>query len=219
MKITCVSDLHGSYPELPGGDLLIVAGDFTSWDSEKEFPIFYRWLSVQDYMRKIYIGGNHDNFVQKSLFPSRIKDSGDPLNNNPIYLCDSGTKFEVVKIWGSPWSKTFPGMNPHCKAFTKDTEEELAEKWSMIPEDVDILITHSPPYGILDSANARPLGSKSLLARYVHEGHKWPKLWVYGHIHEGYGQFHMGDTTFVNASHMDGGYRPVNEPITIEMEF
>src|SRR5690606_22101282 len=89
-----------------------------------------------------------------------------PEDWNIEYLCDSGTEFEGLKIWGSPWTKTFLNMNPHCKAFTCDTEEELAEKWDLIPANIDILITHSPPYSILDEINSTDdmihVGSESL---------------------------------------------------------
>jgi Icc-related predicted phosphoesterase len=120
-------------------------------------------------------------------------------------------------MWGSPWVKSFPAMNPHCKAFTVDTEEELFEKWVKIPHDVDILITHSPPFTILDkTTDGRQVGSTGLLGLITYAFR--PKLWVYGHIHEGYGQEIFKDSTIcVNASHVNERYQPVNAPIRIEL--
>ena len=205
MIIDCVSDLHGYYPDVGSGDLLIICGDLTARDTEREYDQFGKWLLKQKYEMKIIVPGNHDNILQRvniGLADAEI-------------LCDSGTEFEGLKIWGSPWTKTFSGMNPHCKAFTCDTEEELAIKFSLIPEDVDILITHSPPYGILDSINL--YGSRSL--RKIIEKIT-PKLWICGHIHEGYGEFkdHTLDGRYfhvVNASHVNEYYQPVNKPIRV----
>ena len=218
IKIDCISDLHGNYPKLEGGDLLIVAGDLIATHDEREFQFFAWWLNKQLYKKKIFIGGNHDTFIvewDKEEFGEPISDPNDQVE----YLCDSGTEFEGLKIWGTPLTKTFEGMNPHCKAFTVDTEEELEEKWILIPKDTDILITHSPAYDILDKEQyGYPCGSKSLreLLQYVQ-----PKLHVFGHIHEGYGKAllkHAGPNTWcVNASHVNRRYRPVNNPIRIEL--
>lgn len=205
MKITCTSDLHGAQPNLPGGDLLIIAGDLTSNDSEVAWVDFLDWLEVQQYRKIVLIAGNHDNSLQ-GAFPFSW-----PANAE--YLCDSGTEFEGLKIWGSPWSLWFDGINPHCTAFT-GTEEDLDKKFKMIPEDTDILITHGPPYGILDKArNIRHVGSKALAVRTM--AHL--KLFIFGHIHEGYGEHWLGDTHLINASHMNAEYDPVNPPITFEI--
>lgn len=223
MKITCIADLHGYKPELSGGDLLIITGDLTARDTDKEHLDFIEWIAYEQkyknlYKKVVYVAGNHDNFLDpKSKRYGKIKT---PTEWNIEYLCDSGTEFEGLKIWGSPWTKTFAGMNPHCKAFTCETERELAEKWEMIPDDVDILITHGPPDGILDrNFFAQSCGSRSL-RRII--GRIQPKLWVFGHIHEGYGETKETSLTgkeyhFVNASHVNEKYQPVNKPIEIEL--
>ena len=242
MIIDCTSDLHGHYPKLEGGDLLIVAGDLTARDTPDEYICFCEWILKQNYSKKIVIAGNHDSFLQK--IPDFFKVCG-----YAEYLCDSGTEFEYeeddreleesgshptvekrLKIWGSPWTKTFPGMNPHCKAFTVDTEEELAEKFALIPEDVDILITHSPPLGIFDRVQRgkkiENVGSLSLCSKIG--GLHNLKLHVFGHVHDGYGSFsptksykasfvEVCEFISVNASHVNERYEPVNKPIRIEL--
>lgn len=236
MIIDCISDIHGHFPKLEGGDLLIVAGDLTATHSIQEFAKFKDWFHDQNYTKKVLIGGNHDTFLD-----------GNPSRFTPdswfSYLEDSSTEFEGLKIWGSPWTKSFPGMNPKCKAFTVDTEEELAEKWAMIPDDTDILITHSPPLGIMDEVANYPSG------KYEHTGslsllHKAGslknlKLHVFGHIHEGYGHIDTKKVAYclgteilekiagpkkcksyphlINASHVDENYKPKNKPIRIEL--
>jgi Icc-related predicted phosphoesterase len=239
MIVDCISDLHGFYPQLEGGDLLIVAGDLTATHSFEQLMRFYCWFDKQDYKKRILIAGNHDGLLEE--FP--------PTYGTWEYLCDSGAEFEyiepslifsinekpiiglgetkILKIWGSPWTKTFPNMNPRCKAFTCDTEKELNEKWALIPEDVDILITHSPPYGIMDAvqrydfdhnSTIENCGSVSLMNRLYSEKIK-PKLHVFGHIHEGHGHIQkMMDypgVQFVNASYVNERYQPVNKPIRI----
>ena len=219
IKIDCISDCHGFLPDdLSGGDILIVGGDLTARDQLHEYQEFCVWLHNQDYRCKIVIAGNHDNDLQKEpfIFEGAI--------TNAFYLCDSGTEFEGFKIWGSPWTKTFEGINPQCKAFTVDTEEELSKKWELIPKDTDILITHSPAYGILDGIEVLYDGTMfyagSHTLRNKLEEIK-PKLFVCGHIHEGYGKLllkHEGPNTWcVNSSRVNRRYRPVNAPMRIEL--
>ena len=216
MIIDCISDLHGAFPQLDGGDLLIVAGDLTACDTFKEQGVFAGWLSMQNYTKKIFISGNHDNTLL-GIKPY------DFVSDNISYLCDTGTEFEGLKIWGSPWSLWFHGINPHCKAFT-GKEKDLQKKWRIIPADTDILISHSPPYGILDSITPRlceigdlNVGSVSLRNLVTSVG-MLPnlKLHVFGHIHEHGGK--MVDTCivkFVNASIMNEYYEPVNKPVRV----
>lgn len=247
MNITFISDLHGHFPELEGGDVLVIAGDLTDRDTASDMNKFYVWLNNLDYKKKILIAGNHDNYFFH-CYKHGIKPFSLP---NTEYLCDSGCEYENLRFFGSPWTKSFEGMNPRCKAFTVDTEEKLADKFSKIPLDTNILITHSPPYGILDevvldhnyyrTATLDVLlydrtGSKSLLDK----SHSLPNLKIhcFGHIHENYGIFYKDfifrsgcsfskgkishdiekwGTLFINASHVDENYKPVNPPIRIEI--
>lgn len=217
MIIDCISDLHGEFPKLDGGDLLIVAGDLTARDDYDGYCKFNEWMIVNSrkYKKSIVIAGNHDN----GLLPGRFNVECLP---KIAYLCDSETEFQGLKIWGSPWTAQFPGMNPHCMAFTMpfgcDNEEHLKDKWDLIPEDTDILITHSPPFGILDKTWKKRCGSKSLTKRISQLNNL--KLHVFGHIHEGHGREcwinEKGDVVqFVNASMMDENYSCINKPITV----
>lgn len=217
LTIDCIADLHGYYPHLEGGDLLIVAGDLTSRDTSFENSDFLTWLIDQPYRKKIYISGNHDNLHIESKPKIHYHICKDGKNGIELfeYLCDSGTEFEGLKIWGTPWTKTFKGMNPKCKAFTCDTEEELADKFSLIPDDIDILITHGPPASLLDkNYKGYNCGSPSLMVKFQNMKNR-PKLFCFGHIHESYGEDEYGDTKIVNCSHVNEHYEPVNKPIRI----
>lgn len=235
MIIDCVSDLHGHYPELEGGDLLIVGGDLTRDGEYYSYIDFCSWLESCNYTEKIVIAGNHDNGLSPGYKNCKY---GFDFSGWATYLCDSGTKFSYYpplekdipegtvierkdfKIWGSPWTRTFEGMNHKCKAFTCDTEGELDKKWALIPDDIDILITHSPPWGILDkTCRGEHVGSKSSAAR-VGNMENPPKLWVWGHIHESYGidiPVRPISIKMINASHVNERYEPVNKPIRVEL--
>lgn len=229
MIIDCISDLHGFYPQLPGGDLLIIAGDLTATHSIKELDYFNNWVLGLKYDKKILVAGNHDTFLESGVY-----DPFDVSTHNPNsvfvdpcldYLLDSGTEYNGLKIWGSPWTLSFEGMNPKCKAFTCDTEEELDEKLKLIPKDVDILITHGPPCDLLDENVYGVLcGSMSLRDRL--DDVLKPKIHVWGHIHEqggkslvykrpGFGS--ENHTICVNASHVNENYQPVNGYKRIEL--
>jgi Icc-related predicted phosphoesterase len=228
MIIDCVADLHGHYPKLEGGDLLIVAGDLTARHTLTEFLDCFEWLHSQDYRKVIWIAGNHDEVQWERYLMGSAQFGCDPYDNpslmlesRPQYLCDSGTEFEGLKIWGTPWTLTFEGINPLCRAFT-DTEEGLRDKFALIPDDIDILISHGPPYGVFDivedpGGRLMNAGSEALLdafARVI------PTLHVFGHIHEGYA---INETSseegkrciMTNCSHVDKHYKPVNKPIRV----
>lgn len=221
MIIDCVADLHGEYPKLKGGDLLIIAGDCTTNDKVPAWKNFFDWLDKQPYKHKVMIAGNHDNFCRQWV--TSDDSVYDSLLDRPslTYLCDSGTEIEGFKIWGSPWSPYFKGINPHCMAFT-EPDEFLEQYWRLIPDDTDILITHCPPFGFLDQIKMRDgsrfhAGSKTLLDR-LKKMKQPPELWVFGHIHEGYGQFLLPDSGFckmINCSYMNEDYEPVNKPIRV----
>lgn len=204
MIIDCISDLHGHKPKLEGGDLLIIAGDLTARDTRAEYDIFIDWLHQQDYLKKVVIAGNHDGLLMNNkIFNNNV------FYSDIIYLQDSSFKCCGLNIWGSPWTKTFANMNPLCKAFTCDTKEELSEKWAMIPDDIDILITHSPTYGILDeTVNGIKAGSKSLM-KVIEK--VLPEVVIFGHIHEQGGKYvQKKGILYINGSIVDERYRHVN---------
>lgn len=207
MIIDCISDLHGELPKLDGGDLLIVAGDFLGGPTYEAFLAFDEWLCKQDYEKKVVIAGNHD--LMKFGW---IKD------RTASYLFDNSTEFRGLKIYGSPWSLWFYGINPRCKNYT-GSEYELKKHFKNIPTDVDILVTHTPPFGKFDQVRSESVGSISLMIRLFWQHFPNLKLHVFGHIHEhGGNSLVEGNTTFVNASIMNEDYQPVNKPVRIVLD-
>lgn len=218
MKITFISDTHTKHKQLdsylPGGDILIHAGDFmNSGYDEYEVREFLDWFdNIKEYSTKTFIAGNHDRYFQNH--PDEVKIL---LNNHPalIYLQDSSFSIyksgETINIWGSPWQPYF-----HNWAFNLPRNGvELEKKWQMIPTNVDILITHGPAWGYVDQVKGQTehLGCE-LLAKAIKD--KKPKIHICGHVHSGYGYVFDGHTHHFNVSVLNERYNFENSPLNID---
>jgi len=130
---------------------------------------------------------------------------------NCIYLQDSTTQIYGLKIYGTPWQPEFCGW-----AFNLPRGQECLNKWDKIPDDTDILISHTPPvgYGDLCCTGVRA-GCVELLSTVRLRVR--PKYHIYGHIHEGYGVRSDGKVIFINASTCDINYMPTNKPIVFDI--
>jgi Icc-related predicted phosphoesterase len=206
MRIVVLGDSHGLHDQLtvPPGDLLIHVGDVGRRGTLEELRAFNDFLGRLPHPQKLLIAGNRDYFFERQPAESR------GLLTNAAYLQDEETTVHGIRIYGSPWQPPF--MNT---AFNLPRGEPLREKWALIPEGIDILVTHTPPYGIGDRTFKGDLvGCRDLLeaVRRVK-----PKLHVFGHVHEGYGQFPDGDTFFINASVTDSSMQIANQPIVYEL--
>lgn len=216
MKITFISDTHTKHKEitqdLPGGDLIIHAGDFmnTGYYWEEASPFLEWFEKLYKYDNKVLIAGNHDRWFEINM--KTIPELLD-LYPNVKYLLDQQTIIDGVKIYGSPWQPEF-----YQWAFNLPRNgEDLQEKWFWIPNDTDILVTHGPPWGHCD---VTPYGNQNVgceLLR-VRVDEVKPKIHVFGHVHSGYGyKFHEG-THFINAAVLNERYKYENKPITIEWD-
>ena len=204
MKIVAISDTHSKHRsvKLPGGDLLIHAGDVSHKGKKEEVVDFLEWFSRQKFQYKIFIAGNHDFFFEKAGDEEIRK----LIPENIIYLKDSGTVINGLKIWGSPFTPWFFNW-----AFNKKRGVEIRKHWDLIPAGTDILITHGPVYGFLDLViNEEHVGCQDLLRRVllIH-----PKIHVCGHIHESYGNIKRSGIQFVNASQLNEAYELVHKPM------
>lgn len=207
MIIHAIADLHGYKPHLEGGDLLVIGGDLTARDTLEEYEWFCEWLQALPYRCKVVIGGNHDNLLENGA----LTITGTGIH----YLCDSGIEFEGLNIWGSPYTARFSGQNPHCMAYSVKSDLQLRDHFDLIPDGLDILVTHSPPYGILDNCPNGRVGSKELHKAIFRVR---PRLCLFGHIHEQGGKIvEAQGITFANCSYVDARYRPVHGPIQLEI--
>lgn len=214
MRIVCISDTHNCNEQVavPDGDLLIHSGDATITGTLHEIKLFNRWFASLPHPVKIFVAGNHD-----TLFEQRPDEAQALLDIGVIYLQDSAIELEGLKIYGSPWQPRF-----YDWAFNLMRGAELAEKWKLIPDEVDVLITHGPPNGILDLVPRQGWNEKTgceELRKRVEEIAEFGrlKLHVFGHIHCGYGVHEELGVKFVNASICDEDYRPSNKPIIVDI--
>ena len=194
---------------MPHGDVLIHAGDACNSGSPVDFIKFADWFRYLPHRYKIFVPGNHDKICQAE--PSYCKDVIGHDAGEVFYLSDGIVTFAGVSVYGTPWQPEF------CNWAFNLTEEALAEKFALIPSNLDILISHGPPYGVGDKtdysvARSGNLGSKSLNDRLRSLTHP-PRFHVFGHIHGGYGIHVAGNTVSINAAICNERYEPVNAPV------
>lgn len=208
LRIVAISDTHTMHEklDLPDGDVLVHGGDISIEGELVDIESFDRWLGTLPYQHKIVVCGNHDFCFQ------RKPDATRKMMRNAIYLEDAGVEVQGVRFWGSPWQPWF-----YDWAFNLPRGgHELEEKWSLIPPDTDVVITHGPPFGIGDRTfRGDHAGCEKLLARVRAIQ---PKVHVFGHIHEAYGLYRENGTTFVNASSCTIEYKPTNGAFVVEVE-
>eukprot|EP00760_Papus_ankaliazontas_P038698 PhM_4_TR9249/c0_g1_i1/m.24376 len=202
IRLVHISDTHNrSYggSSVPDGDVLVHTGDFTNGGSKEELDAFVRWFSALPHPNKVVIVGNHEfgrtNFAQlHALFsPAGI-----------VYLQDSGATVCGLRVWGSPWSN----FDAH--------EKDRQTVFDMTPKHTDVLLTHNPPFNIMDLAwrshkvldgvcavchqehsNYSHWGCRAL--RRVVERKQIP-LHLFGHVHDVTGVETHGATVFGNAA-------------------
>ena len=224
MRIVLISDTHGHNSiRIPEGDILIHAGDLTPSGQIGEIAAASKWLGSLPHHYKIAIAGNHDLQFERSPIEatSLLRSAG------VIYLQDTSTSVEGLSIYGSPWQPEFMHW-----AFNVP-RGELAKYWNQIPNGLDILVTHGPPYGILDQrvppgvrrlapwedeepfAGSDHVGCEELLAAVQRTK---PRVHAFGHIHRGYGTTQNDHTTFYNASVCNEDYEPVHKPWIIDLD-
>lgn len=207
LKIVAISDTHNEKPTLPSGDLLIVAGDWSGHGSYQETRDFLNYLeSIKfNYKRICCVPGNHDLFVHDNIGQANqeFKDIGVEL------LIDEGTYFEGLQIWGSPWTPVHRCM---WMGFMAESEARK-RRADGIPDDINVLITHSPPFGVLDQLGERSgQFGKNAGCEHIRDAilRISPVLNVCGHIHENSGTALLDKTMVVNAAHRDEWFRSAN---------
>lgn len=210
MKLTFISDthsLHHKLPKLGSGDVLVHCGDFTGRGTLEDTLDFARYFSQQDFTHKIAIAGNHDKCFEDER---QAKAEACLHTHSIIYLNDSGIEIDGIHFWGSPIQPAFFDW-----AFQRERGTDIRRHWEMIPPNIDVLLTHGPPFGKLDlCSHGGRAGCEELLDVVTRLK---PKVHAFGHIHEGYGVLEYGETRFINACNLDEYYRVRNLPVEVEI--
>ncbi|KAM4064347.1 calcineurin-like phosphoesterase [Hirsutella rhossiliensis] len=203
-RIVCIADTHNCTVKLPKGHVLIHAGDLTNQGSYSELSKAIKWLEAADFEAKIVVAGNHDITLDSAFYAEHglrfhNKDLQSPaaclslLTSSPsiTYLdhdsatirlkSPAGPRTEFT-IFGSPYSP--------CSglwAFSYGDAAGLPQLWDSIPQETDIVVTHTPPRTHCDRTatdGGRAAGCEALRRAL------WrvrPRLAICGHVHDGRG--------------------------------
>jgi Icc-related predicted phosphoesterase len=209
--------------EMPPADVLVIAGDWTMRGSLEEVIAFNAdLLKIKDNYKQIFVlAGNHDLLAETNRSMARI------FLTAATYVEDESFDIFGYKAYASPWV-------PFCGdwAFQILNNNMANYVWNNIPDDTEILITHSPPYGILDTEPIEwvnewkapapededmvHLGDCILRGRVEQLEHL--KYHVFGHIHGGYGKKKIGKVTYINCSSLKRDYCTLNKPVVITLK-
>ena len=140
VRVVCISDTHDLHRLLPipEADLLIHAGDLTETGDRDDVRSAMRWLNAQPCRDIVATAGNHDLALRS---PSFVRDMRESFPRVQL-LIDEGAEISGRKVWGSPWAP----MPQTLWAYTAPRgSETLARAWAEIPDDVEVLVTHTPP--------------------------------------------------------------------------
>lgn len=199
MRITAISDIHGSLITIEPTDILIIAGDWSPLEIQRDFQEmkywfefkFIPWLKAIEAKRIFFIAGNHDFLCDSSYWkqyfnvkfdfkrnflPNILKKHN--LEEKIFYLENSSAEYNGLKIYGCPYVEGCTGW-----AFS---HAEYRKIYNQIPK-CDILITHQPPdfdnVGTVVRYGKRYIsGSIQLLCTLTNIK---PSYHFCGHIHEG----------------------------------
>jgi Icc-related predicted phosphoesterase len=207
MKLVIISDTHDKFiKELPAGDVLIHCGDYSLYGEYNETKKFFDWIDSQPHKHKIVIPGNHEVAIcplKKEFSPDYDKIMELIKSyKNVNFLIDKEVIIDGIKFYGTPWcGGDFHVM--HRWGFWARTSNQRTKYFSKIPDDTDVLITHTPPYKILDKYQGKILGSAELLKRVKEVK---PFIHCFGHIHSANGYTNLHGINFFNCATLGEGY-------------
>ena len=193
MKICAISDLHGYLPDnVERSELLLIAGDISPLEIQFNKVKMWNWLNttflqwIKDLPvdKVILIAGNHD-----AIFTGMSETKKSELEFNSdwklVYLKNSIYNHikddkTILSIFGTPYCHVY-GTWPFMIE-----SEKLKEKFSRIPDKIDIILTHDAPYNVgtqdisLERDLTKHCGNLELRDRLEQIDFKWN---IHGHIH------------------------------------
>ena len=227
MTVSCISDLHGYLPEIIPGDLLLICGDIIPLEIQFNMPKseewfckeFLSWANNLEYDKILFIAGNHDAWLCRN---SKLAREYFPKHGKITYLCNDSYAYidslgNNYTIFGTPYCHQFGNWSFMV------SDEILRKKFSEIPENLDILITHDAPtlgyVGIIQQSDSWNYGNQCgnyILTEELLK--KKPTNVFCGHIHSGLHEFNnVEGINIANVSLVDEHYHLVYDPLTIEL--
>lgn len=211
MRLVAISDVHNRWQKLviPECDVLISAGDYSFHGEPHVVKLYHEWLNQQPAARIISGNGNHEEWVEKNF--EEAKSIALTACPRVDFIEEGGVTIEDVNFW---YSAITPWFNDW--AYNRRPGPDIDKHWQLIPEDTDVLITHGPPYGVLDVvyySNGVPkerVGCWNLKERIKQVK---PDIHIFGHIHGSHGEVHEEGVSYYNVAICDEMYSPSN-PVT-----
>lgn len=213
MRIVATSDTH--FPVdvklIPDGDVFIHAGDLLSMGTPDEWNANLDWLTKLPHRTKLYVPGNHDFHVV--LYPGpavqQMREAGFIVLGLPNNEYQSVTLENGMSVLGLPYVKN---LDRWC---FNTTEQELHQNILSKMSKHDIIVSHSPIYGILDKEIRGNYTGFQEYTQYLITHN--PKYWIHGHVHEQYGTATLGNTKIFNVSMCNRSKQHVHMPVIIDV--
>lgn len=181
MKLWHISDTHNNHWQIrpPDGiDIVVHSGDASNWKdpyrNEAELRGFIDWFATLPIPLKVFVPGNHDTSLEKGLITRDLIES-----RGIITLINEEKEIGGLRFWGSPFTPRYGDWS-----YMKD-RGTINRIWDNIPEGLDVLVTHGPPYGVLDATydhhNKVELVGCSALRKRINRVP--PRFMLFGHVH------------------------------------
>ena len=190
-NILHTSDLHGNFNAVlncgAGFDLWLDTGDFfpnmSRGEVSIEVPFQTQWLADNNVVTRLVeflngrpmvgVGGNHD-YVSLA---AAINEAG----GTAYAITPEGVEVAGIRFAGF---REVPYMMGEWNGETHAFNEVIEATFNAQP---DVLVTHAPPGGMLDTCPAHGGGIAALMTALCYQPHK-VKAHFFGHIHEFGGQ-------------------------------
>ena len=157
------------------------------WIAEHPFRSL---LGIRDDVPVVCVRGNHDFTDLSEWFGGNVWEVNlDSSRTTSLFGMKIGGVRGISYIAGE-WSDEM-------------SRAEFVEACASLPNDLDLLITHSPPDGILDEYCGNHCGSRALTAYITSRLHTpWIpfRAHFFGHVHESRGESKIQGVVFSNAS-------------------
>lgn len=223
IKVVTTSDWHGTLPQIPKCDILLIAGDIVPLEEQDSLRrsliwfehVFLPHIKTLACKKCFFIGGNHDFFLtadMASYINAIIKYHG--LSKKLVYLLDDTVEYKGLRIYGCPWI-----VSPRGWAFYSSCPKWI---YSRIPANLDILLCHQAPLidGVgksnIGTKNEKEWGSPELAYAITKSA---PRYVFCGHIHSGnHAGVTIDNTTIYNVSLLNEAYMESYPPRMITIE-
>jgi Calcineurin-like phosphoesterase len=198
VSVAAISDTQSKHSQLEmdgfAGDILLHTGDLTQHGTKQELQAAIDWLGSLPFTYKVVIAGNHDIGLDKSCHyrsamsrkvgtyatPEETDELIDLMRRKGIrYLSPENPSCKLwfgrrsINIFGLPYSPKYVGPSAFMRS-------RLIDTWENCTEDYDILLSHSPPRGVLDESR---VGSHEGCEHFLAAIEELrPTVAVFGHI-------------------------------------